>query len=331
MKTLFQRPWIWALLGIGVLWGLLSVGAGQMNLGSLSGILASAALLSVVATGQMLVVTTGNGAVDLSIPSVMTLAGFVATRLVDGQDARLGPGLLAVVALGVAVGWINSFIVSRLHIPPVIATLAVGYGLTTATLVYNRGFTTYAVSPWLAYVAGGRVLGCPVILLLAGGLAAGASWLLHGTVYGRNLSAAGQNARAAHLAGVPVGATTRVAYVLSGALAALGGLLLSGRVSGAFLQMGDPFLLQSLGAVVVGGSAILGGRGTALGTLLGAVFLSMIVTTMAVLRIVGGFQDVVQGIFIVLVLAVGTRRATSAGPTAGPRVRAPRPVPAAAT
>lgn len=331
MKTLFQRPWIWALLGIGVLWVLLSVGAGQMNLGSLSGILASAALLSVVAIGQMLVVTTGNGAVDLSIPSVMTLSGFVATSLVNGQDARLWLGVLAVVALGAVVGWINSFIVSRLHIPPVIATLAVGYVLTTATLVYNRGFTTYAVSPRLAYVAGGRVLGCPVILLVAVLLAAGASWLLHGTVYGRNLSAVGQNSRAAHLAGVSVVATTRVAYVLSGALAALGGLLLSGRVSGAFLQMGDPFLLQSLGAVVVGGSAILGGRGTALGTLLGSVFLSMIVTTMAVLRIVGGFQDVVQGIFIVLVLAVGTRRAASSTDNAGLRVRPKTPVPAAAT
>lgn len=308
MSAVSQRPWIWALLGIALLWVLLSLGAGRVNLGSLNGILASAALLSVVATGQMIVVTTGGGAVDLSIPSVMTLAGFVATSVNNGQDRRLGLGLGAVLALGAGVGWVNSMIVNRLRIPPVIATLAVGYILTTATLVYNRGFTTYAVSPLLAQVAGGRVLGCPVILLLAGALAAAVSWLLHGTVYGRCLSAVGQNHRAAHLAGVRVPATVRAAYVLSGMLAAVGGLLLSGRVSGAFLQMGDPFLLQSLGAVVVGGTAILGGRGTALGTLLGAIFLSMIVTTMAVLGVVGGFQDIVQGLFIILVLAVAARR-----------------------
>ena len=323
MKTLFQRPWVWALLGVGALWGLLSLGTGRVNLGNLSGILASAALLSIVATGQMIVVTTGGGAVDLSIPSVMTLAGFVATSLVNGQDARLPLGLGAVLALGAGVGWVNALIINALRIPPVIATLAVGYILTTATLVLNRGFMTYAVSPRLSFVAGGRVLGFPVILLLAGLLAAGVSWLLHGTVYGRRLSAVGQNRRAAHFAGIRVEATTRTAYVLSGVLAAVGGLLLSGRVSGAFLQMGDPFLLPSLGAVVVGGTAILGGRGTALGTLIGSVFLSMIVTTMAVLRVVGGFQDVVQGLFIILVLAVATRRRPKSAPA--PRLRSAPP------
>ena len=102
--------------------------------------------------------------------------------------------------------------------------------------------------------------------------------------------------------------TTRTAYVLCGLLAALGGILLSGRVSGAFLEMGSPFLLQSVGAVVVGGSSILGGRGSAFGTLLGSVFLVMIVTTMEVLRVAGGSQDIVEGTLIILVLAVATVR-----------------------
>ena len=75
-------------------------------------------------------------------------------------------------------------------------------------------------------------------------------------------------------------------------------------MSGAFLEMGTPFLLQSVGAVVVGGSSIVGGMGTPLGTLLGSIFLAMIVTTMAVLRVPGGFQDMIQGILIILVLAV---------------------------
>jgi ribose transport system permease protein len=213
-------------------------------------------------------------------------------------------GILVIAALGIAVGWINALIINRLRIPPIIATLAVGYILITATLIYNRGFTTYAVSPLLAYVASGRVMGIPIILLLAIALTALASWFMHKTVYGRQLSAVGQNARAAHFAGINVQQTTRIAYLLSGLLAAIGGLLLSGRVSGAFLEMGTPFLLQSVGAVVVGGSSIVGGMGTPLGTLLGSIFLAMIVTTMAVLRVPGGFQDMIQGILIILVLAV---------------------------
>ena len=109
-------------------------------------------------------------------------------------------------------------------------------------------------------------MGIPIILLLALVLTWAISWLLHTSVYGRNLSAVGQNRRAAHFAGIRVEATTRTAYLLSGLLAALGGVLLSGRVSGAFLEMGIPYLLQSVGAVVVGGSSILGGRGNAFGT-----------------------------------------------------------------
>jgi ribose transport system permease protein len=306
MKKLFEQPWIWALLGVVGLWILRSIGIGQVNLGNLTGIVASAALLCVVAIGQMLVVTTGDGAIDLSIPSVITLSAFVLTSVTNGQDARLTLGLLVVVAIGALVGWVNALIVNGLRIPPIIATLAVGYILTTATLIYNRGFTTYAVSPLLAYVASGRVLGFPLILILAMVLTWVISWLLKSSVYGRNLSAVGQNRRAAHFAGIRVEPTTRVAYMLSGVLAAIGGALLSGRVSGAFLEMGNPFLLQSVGAVVVGGSSIMGGRGNALGTLLGSLFLVMIVTTMQVLRVAGGSQDIVEGMLIILVLAVAT-------------------------
>jgi ribose transport system permease protein len=308
MKKLFEQPWIWALVGVLGLWVLLSIGAGQVNLGNLSGILASASLLCVVAIGQTLVVTTGNGAVDLSIPSVMTLSAFVATSVTNGQDARLLAGVLVVAVLGIAVGWVNALIVNRLRIPPIIATLAVGYILTTATLIFNRGFKTYAVSPLLVYAASGRLFGFPIILLIAIGLTGAASWLLQISVYGRNLSAVGQNRRAAYFSGIRVEETTRTAYVLSGLLGALGGILLSGRVSGAFLEMGSPFLLQSVGAVVVGGSSILGGRGSAFGTLLGSVFLVMIVTTMEVLRVAGGSQDIVEGMLIILVLAVATVR-----------------------
>jgi ribose transport system permease protein len=306
MKKLFEQPWIWSLLGVVGLWILLSIGTGQVNLGNLTGIVASAALLCVVAIGQMLVVTTGDGAIDLSIPSVITLSAFVLTSVTNGQDARLALGLLVVVAIGAVVGWLNALIVNSVRIHPIIVTLAVGYILTTTTLIYNQGFTTYAVIPLLSYVASGRLFGFPLILIFAIVLTWEISWLLNSSVYGRNLSAVGQNRRAAHFAGIRVEPATRIAYMLSGVLAAIGGALLSGRVSGAFLEMGNPFLLQSVGAVVVGGSSIMGGRGTALGTLLGSLFLVMIVTTMQVLRVAGGSQDIVEGRLIILVLAVAT-------------------------
>jgi ribose transport system permease protein len=302
------QPWIWALVGIFVLWALLSAGAGHVSISSLSGIVGSAGLLTLVSIGQMFVITSGEGAVDLSIPSVMTLSGFVVTSLTNGQDSRLIIGLLAAIILGLAVGTTNALIVNRLRIPPIVATLAVGYILTTATLIMNRGFQTYAISPALAAFAGGRLFDIPTIFLFAIVITAAAAYGLHATVYGKSLSAVGQNRQGAYLAGIQVAATTRVAYILSSVLGAIGGMLLSGRVSGAFLEMGSPFALQSIGAVVVGGSSILGGRATALGTLFGSIFLVMIVTTMQVLRLAGGLQDVAQGILIIVVLAIAPLR-----------------------
>jgi ribose transport system permease protein len=306
MRRFFEQPWVWALLGTLLLWTVLSAGSGQVSISSLSGILASAAVLCVVAIGQMLVVTTGDGAVDLSIPNVMTLSGFLATSVINGQDSQRVSGLAVVVFLGSAVGIFNALTVNHLRIPPIITTLAVGYILTTGTLLFNRGFRTYAISPLLVSLVSTRIADIPALLILALVLSFLAYLLLHRTVYGRSLAAMGQNSGAAYLAGVGVKSTRLVAYVLSGALAALGGVLLSARVGGAFLEMGNPFLLQSVGAVVVGGSSILGGKSTALGTFLGSIFLVMVVTTMQVLRLAGGLQQVAQGILIMLVLALAT-------------------------
>jgi ribose transport system permease protein len=306
MKRLFEQSWVWALLGTLVLWTLLSAGSGQVSIGSLSGILASAAVLCVVAIGQMLVVTTGDGAVDLSIPNVMTLSGFLATSVISGNDGQLISGLAVVVLLGSTVGILNALTINHLRIPPIITTLAVGYILTTGTLIFNRGFRTYSVSPLLVSLASTRIADVPVLLILALVASFLAYLVLHRTVYGRSLAAIGQNSEAAYLAGVRVKTTRLVAYVISGVLAALGGVLLSARVGGAFLEMGNPFLLQSVGAVVVGGSSILGGKATALGTFLGSIFLVMVVTTMQVLRLAGGLQQVAQGILIILVLAIAT-------------------------
>jgi len=118
------------------------------------------------------------------------------------------------------------------------------------------------------------------------------------------LMAVGQNATAAHLAGARVGRTITVAFQVSSVLGALGGALLSAHAGGAFLQMGEPYLLQSVGAVVVGGTLIAGGSATALGTFFGSLFLVLIVTTMQISGWSPGMQDVVQGTMIIAILAV---------------------------
>ncbi|MGH7122717.1 MAG: ABC transporter permease [Acetobacteraceae bacterium] len=298
-----RHRWVWAAAGVLVLWAALSVSTNRFGLQSLSGVLASASFLAIVSIGQMFAISTGGGNCDLSMPSVITLSAFLTVGLVGGSNIALLWGLPVVLFLGLAVGAVNAILVLRLRIPAIIATLAVGYVLATGTLLANQTAVSFSVSPLLAAVAASRVAGMPTILPTALVLCAASALLIGRTAYGRRLMALGQSERAAALAGVRVNPTATAAFLISGALAALDGALLSAHAGGAFLEMGAPYLLQSVGAVVVGGTLIFGGSATALGTFLGSVLLILIVTTMQIMGLPAGAQDVVEGAVIIAVLA----------------------------
>lgn len=308
MAWLRTHRWSFSAIGIVLLWMALSVATAQFSLDSLSGVASSASFLAVAAIGQMFAVTTGGGNVDLSIPGVITLSAFMTMILSGGTNAGLLLAMPVALMIGLLTGAVNALLVLLLRIPAIIATLAVGYVLDTATLLANRRFTTYAVSPLLRTLASGHLWGVPVVLIFALLLSAGAALLISRTYYGRWLLASGQSGLAADLAGVRVARTIAIAFLLSGGLAAVDGMLLSAHTGGAFLEMGRPYLLQSVGAVVIGGTLIFGGSATALGTLLGSVLLVLMVTTMQIAGLPGGAQDVMQGIVIIAVLAAAGSR-----------------------
>jgi ribose transport system permease protein len=298
-----DNRWSFSVLGVAVLWALLSVITSHFNLNSLSGVASSASFLVIVAVGQMFVVASGSGNIDLSIPSVITVSAFVALILSQGTNFGLLLALPAVIAIGLVTGVVNAFLVLKLRIPAIIATLAVGYVLDSATLIANRSLDVFTVSSLLRDIASSRLAGVPTILVLALTLVAVTGGIIKGTSYGRTLLAIGQNATAAHLAGVRVGRTITVAFLISSVLGALDGALLSAHAGGAFLQMGEPYLLQSVGALVIGGTLITGGSTTPLGTFFGSILLVLIVTTMQVSGWSPGMQEVVQGAIIIAILA----------------------------
>ena len=154
-----SHRWIWSALAVLIFWGALSVVTDRFSVASLSGIVLSASYLSIVGVGQMFVVTTGRANIDLSIASVVTLSAYVALLTIGGRDANLLWGVLVAFGLGLAVGCINAGLVVRLKLPAIIATLATGYVLATATLLCNRSIHGFAVSPTLRAVAAGRFLG----------------------------------------------------------------------------------------------------------------------------------------------------------------------------
>jgi ribose transport system permease protein len=302
-----NNRWVWSAIAVLILWGILSVVTNRFSPASLSGIVLSASFLTIVGLGQMFVVATGRGNIDLSIPSVLTLNAYVALLTIQGSDANLAIGLLVAIGIGIVVGAANALLVVTLRIPAIIATLATGYVLATATLLANRAIPGFAVSPTLKYIASGRVANIPIMALVALACVIVAALVLKHSVYGRSLLAVGQNRAAARLAGVRVRLVILIAFLASSILASLIGLLLGAYVGGAFLEMGQSYLLQSIAAVVVGGTLIFGGSATALGTFIASILLILIVTTMQILGLPPGTQDMVQGVVVILVLALAGR------------------------
>ena len=176
-----NNRWSFSALGVSVLWVLLSVITSHFNLNSLSGVASSASFLVIVAIGQMFVVASGSGNIDLSIPSVMTVSAFVTLILSQGTNFGLLLALPAVLAIGLATGATNAFLVVKLRIPAIIATLAVGYVLDSATLIANRELDIFTVSSVLRGISSSKVAGVPIILVLALALIAAAGAIIKGT------------------------------------------------------------------------------------------------------------------------------------------------------
>jgi Branched-chain amino acid transport system / permease component len=182
----------------------------------------------------------------LSVASVVTLSAYVALLTIGGRDANLPWGLLVALGLGLVVGSFNAAPVVRLRVPAIIATLATGDVLATATLLCNRSIHGFAVSPTLRAISAGRFLDSPIMILVCLGLIALTEFILRRTVYGRTLSAVGQNRIAARLAGIPVDRVIATAFVISSVLASLMGVILGANVGGAVFRNG-PALSSAIG------------------------------------------------------------------------------------
>jgi ribose transport system permease protein len=302
-------PWVWSFLAAVAMWIAVVAVAGRGLGGTVTSALAFAPFLVLVGIGQMFVITAGYGSIDLSVPYVMTLTGFISVGIINGGQGSVVLGLLAAVGCGLIVAIANVAAIELLSIPPIVATLATGLIVQSWASVragkfnadVDPGLHDFVVKQW------GPV---PVLAVLTVAFAVAAGFVLHRTAWGRGLQAIGQNRRAANLAGLRVNLVLAVAYLISGALAGLSGALL-GAYSSPSLGIGDPYLLNSIAVVVIGGSLIQGGRSNVPGVWGGAMFLILLVTLLGVLHINVASQNIVKGALIILVLALaGSKKPT---------------------
>lgn len=276
------------------------------------------AINAIVAIGMLMVIL--HGGIDLSVGSTVGLSGIVAGYLLQGFNLPLSelvayPAVwvvvLIAVGVGALIGLVNGLLVSRLSVAPFIATLGMLYVGRGLALVISNGetFTALRGDPALGNtgfltVLAGRPFGIPmpVWCMIAFGVVF--SVLLTRTPFGRWLYAIGGNQRAAELSGVPVKRVMTRVYVLSGVCSAVVGLLLAADLPAATPRAGEFYELNAIAAVVIGGAALSGGRGTIRGTLIGAFVIGFLVDGLVLVGVSVFWQQVIKGAVIILAVAV---------------------------
>jgi ribose transport system permease protein len=266
----------------------------------LKAILILSSFVMVAAFGQGLVILLGG--LDLSIASVCTLSGVLTFSWVGDSNVALFWGIPLVLLITAGVGAINGIGVALLRVPAFIMTLASGIIVYSLCLGFTGGTPRGRASPILSALYTQDIVGIPQIILLTVLMAIAGSVIQGKTAFGRKLYAVGANEKAAYIAGIPVRSYTIAAYAIAGGCSGLAGILMVGYAGGATLTMGQPYLLPSIAAVVVGGTSILGGRGTYLGTVGGAILLTTISTIISALQMPEGWRTVIYGGVILLAL-----------------------------
>jgi erythritol transport system permease protein len=309
-----------ALLALVVLLVLFSVSTSTFLTADNLTILAKhVAITAILAIGMTFVVLTGG--IDLSVGSVAGLAGMVAGALLtrgiffSGMQHAFYPGVASVIFLallvGALVGLVNGLLVVRLGVAPFIATLGTLYIARGAALLISNGATFPnlggdATRQNTGFLALGQAtlfnIPLPVWIMIA--LAIAASVVASKTPFGRHVYAVGGNERAALLSGIRVGRVKVISYVISTACAAVVGLVIASQLEAAHPATGESFELNAIAAVVLGGTSLMGGRGSVFGSLAGAFVIGVLADGMVMLGISEFWQMVIKGIVIVLAVAV---------------------------
>ena len=304
LKNLTHKPWIWSYVGMIVVWlATVAYTGGQGGGDVITAALSFATFTVIVGIGQMFVITTGPGNVDLSIPANIALSGAVAMKVMDGSNEMLFVGLLASLSCGLAVGVFNYGLIRVLRIPPIIATLSASFLVMSTAIAYGRGLKIKPPS-LLSDFATLQVYGIPLLAVVVIGLAVVMSVVLHRTLYGRSVLAIGQSMRAAWLAGIDVERIRFATYVLSAFMAALCGFVLAGFSGGASLNMGEEYLMASIAVVVIGGTSVAGGKANVAGIWGAALFMFMLVTMLNTFGASAGIRLIMTGLIIVAVITI---------------------------
>jgi ribose transport system permease protein len=310
-RLLRNGRWVLSFVATFLLWLVIALKYSQNASDSwhvVTAVLALAIPYVLAGLGEMVVISGGNGNIDLSVPYVMTMAAYLA-----GGRSGVGGlllGLLLGIAAGAAAGLVNGLLVVGMKVPPIVATLATGYLLESAAEIRSNTAQTQPNGHLVSFVDA-KLAGIPVMAIVFLVIGAGIAYVIRHGTYGRSLLAYGQSERAAWYAGISGRGVVIVAYLISGALAAVAGMVLGAYSGGATLDMATAFQLGAIAVVVLGGTSISGGQASVTGVWGGALFVVMLGALLDDTGLAGGWQQILQGGVVIAIVTLFGRSRTS--------------------
>ncbi len=275
------------------------------TISNMMNILQATSVIGVLAVSATIVIITGG--IDLSVGTAMTFTAVTAGMLLTWAGLPIPVGVAGAIGMGALTGLVSGIFITKLRIPPFIATLGMMLVLKGLSLILTGTKPIYFNdSPGFTALASGSLVGAiipafplPNGVLVLFGVAAIIGWILNRTTLGRYTYALGSNEEATRLSGVNVDGWKMAIYALAGAVTGVAGILIASRLNSAQPALGQGYELEAIAAVVIGGTSLAGGRGTILGTLIGALIISVLTNGLRILSVAPEWQIVATGIIII--------------------------------
>ncbi|GAB6432361.1 ABC transporter permease [Bacillus luti] len=266
------------------------------------GIFLSTAVTGILALGATMIIVTSG--IDLSCGTVLTLTSVMTGVFAVNLGLPVGVAVTGGILIGAAAGWISGSVIAKLKIPPFIATLAMMMIAKGLALVISKATPIYFTSiPSFNKIAMGSIIpgfAIPNAVLIFFGMAIFASLILNKTIIGRYTFALGSNEEATRLSGVNVDKWKIIIYMIAGVFTGVAGIIMASRLNSAQPALGAGYELEAIAAVVIGGTSLSGGKGTILGTVIGALIMSVLTNGLQILSVPQEWQTVVVGAVILL-------------------------------
>ncbi|MDR1576323.1 MAG: ABC transporter permease [Treponema sp.] len=282
----------------------------SLNINAFGSIFALTIMLAIASAGQTIIIISGGGGIDLSVGAVMSLTALLTVGIMRGSEGYFLATLLMSIGLGAAAGLVNGVGVALIGLPPMIVTMCVANVVTRLQYVLTEGKPSGTASPWftrsMTYRIGGVIptsvfYGFCIFLLVL--------FILNRSRYGMRLFLTGNNERAAYLSGIRTARIKIIAYVTAGILAGVAGFLGAGYMNFVRGSTFDTFTMRTIIAVVIGGALLTGGKGSYIGTLAGALLITVLTNCLAVFNMSQATTDMVMGIVLIAILAMYNRTA----------------------